>query len=43
VNAEINNAMQGKLGGMMTHKLQESFFFNRKNMIMAELAKWGWD
>jgi hypothetical protein len=33
--------MQAKLGGMM--KLQESFFFNRKNMMMAELAKGGWD
>lgn len=24
-------------------KLQESFFFNRKNMMMGELAKRGWD
>ena len=36
VGAEINNAMQAKLGGMM--KLQESYFFMEKNKMMGKLG-----
>ena len=33
--------MQQQLGGMM--KLQENFFFARKNLMMNQLAQQGWD